>query len=104
MHGAPRDHHRPRRRWKVAGLAALLIVLVSGGALGWHLRLQRTTYLTDADTIKRPLEDASPRDVLWRPAERLAGAFNTATDESEPSVAVDAGTLFFARGEDVLCK
>ncbi len=88
-----------RKRWHIAGLAALLIVLVSGGALAWHLRLHRTTYLTDADTIKRPLEAALPRDVLWRPAERLAGAFNTATDESEPSVAADAGTFFFARGE-----
>ena len=98
MHGAPRQP-RPRRRWKIAGLAALLIVLVVGGAIGWHLRLRRTTYLTDADTIKRPLEDASPRNVLWRPAERLPGALSTATDESEPSVAADGGPLFFARGE-----
>ncbi|MHC4415981.1 MAG: hypothetical protein ACYS0G_11920 [Planctomycetota bacterium] len=87
-------------------LAALVVVGV--GAVVWQFRVRHDTFFTDADTIRRPVDAASPRDVLWRPAVGLPEAINSGRDEHEPRVSADGGTLFLVRGKagrdtDIFC-
>jgi hypothetical protein len=80
----------------------LVLVPILGGiaalAAGWHLRERTTAHYTDADTIHRPADDARVRDVLWRQAEPLDAAVNSADDEYEPRPTADGTTLFLVRG------
>ena len=75
------------------GLAAI----GGGGGLAWYLREHSDAFFTDADTIDRPVHEASPRDVLWRDPTNLAPVINTAADEYGPAVSPDGLTLYFAR-------
>ena len=73
---------RFRKTWLVAGLGVVMIVGV--GAIAWHLRTQQFSFYTDADAIRRPLDEVVPRDILWRPAVKLPALINTTADEREP--------------------
>jgi len=94
----PDPRRRPNSRHLVF-LVAVFAVLGTGMTL-WHLRVRSTTFLTDGDTIRRRESLAAPRDVLWRPAERLTEGVNTpAVDEFEPRLSADGLTLWFVRGK-----
>ena len=88
---------RFKKTWLVAGVG--VVMLAGAAAIGWHLRTQIFTYYTDADAIRRPVDEVVPRDILWRPAVKLSLAINTAADEREPSVAAGGMTIFFVRGK-----
>jgi len=81
----------------VVSLACATIVLALG--LAWYVRARPIGFYTDADTIRRPAREADPRDVLWRPAERLGATINSETDEYEPKLSADGTRLFFVRGK-----
>ncbi len=81
----------------MAGLG--IVMVVGAGAIAWHLRTQYFSYYTDADAIRRPLDEVVPRDILWRPAVKLPALINTTADEREPGVGADGMTVFFVRGK-----
>ena len=83
---------------RILFLTVIVLMLVGAAAIIWHGRQRHVGYFTDADTIRRPLADASPRDVLWQPARELAAVINTGVDEYEPRLAADGTMLFFVRG------
>ena len=81
--------------WLVGGLSA---VIISGiGAIAWHLRTQQSIFYTDSDAIRRPIDEVNPRDILWRPAVKLADSINTLSDEKDPGVGAGELTVFFTR-------
>jgi len=83
--------------WLVSGVSA---VILSGiGAIAWHLRTQSFIFYTDADSIRRPIDEVKPRDILWRPAVKLSDAINSSADEKDPGVGAGAMTVFFARAK-----
>ena len=88
---------RFKKTWLVAGLGVVMVV--GAGAIAWHLRTQYSSFYTDADAIRRPLDEVVPRDILWRPAVKLPTLINTAVDEREPGVTADGMTVFFVRGK-----
>ncbi|MBT8486169.1 MAG: PD40 domain-containing protein, partial [Phycisphaerae bacterium] len=83
-------------RLALLGLAALTIVAVVG--VWWYQRERSIEVYTDADRIRLPALDASPRDILWQPAEVLPGVINQSEDEFEPHLAPDGRSLLFVRG------
>lgn len=84
-------------RWLTISLA--VAILAGAGGLIWYLRPRTTTVLTDNDTIRRPVAETSPRDVLWRRPVKLPAGINTDGDEYEPALAPDGAVLFFVRGK-----
>ncbi len=88
---------RFKKTWLVAGFG--VVMLAGAATIAWHLRTQYFTYYTDADAIRRAVDEVVPRDILWRPAVKLSSAINTAADEREPSVAAGGMTVFFVRGK-----
>jgi len=81
-------------------LITLVLASVATGAIyAWQWnKTQDATYLTDAQTIRTPLRSAPVREILWQPAERLAGVLGTDGDDYEPRISADGQTLFFVRG------
>jgi Tol biopolymer transport system component len=73
-------------------------VLLTAGALAWHLRERRHIVYTDADTIRQDIAEAAPRDVLWQPPAALPPGINSTGDEYEPALSRDGLTLLFVRG------
>jgi hypothetical protein len=80
-------------------IATVALAVVGAAALAWHLRERRDGFYTDADTIRRAVDDTAPRDVLWRPARPLDALVNTGGDEYEPRVTADGHALMFVRGK-----
>jgi len=83
---------------RILFLTVIVLMLVGAAAIAWHGRQRHVGYYTDADTIRRPLADTSPRDILWQPARDLADVINTDLDEYEPRLVADGTMLFFVRG------
>ncbi|MHC4219844.1 MAG: hypothetical protein ACYSU7_15490, partial [Planctomycetota bacterium] len=90
---------RNRQSLLFASCTLVLACVVGAIALAWHLREHRDTYFTDADTIRRPIDAATPRDILWRPPVGLPQIVNTPGDEHGPVISPDGATLFFVRGQ-----
>lgn len=88
---------RLSKRILILGLGVIIIGAIGVGA--WLLREQRTMYYTDADSIKRKIDEVTPRDILWKPAVELAGPVNSPLRETEPASAGDGLVLYFVRGE-----
>lgn len=88
---------RPSRLLWAAVLAAAL--LSAAGALGWRLRPIRAEYYSDAGTIRQPVREAQPRDILWQPPTPLSDLVNTTHEDYEPRLSWDGLTLFFVRGQ-----
>ncbi len=82
-------------------LIVLMIVVsaVAAGAGWWVLRPSRTTFLTDAETIREPAETVSLREVLWQPPAPVQSVVDEQSDEIEPRLTADGATLFFVRGK-----
>lgn len=76
-------------------------LLFGGGAalLIWRLQPERRVFFSDADTIRAPQHAVAPRDILWRPAQRLPALASAAGEDYEPRVSWDGLTLFFVRGK-----
>jgi hypothetical protein len=90
---------RSIRRWLLLGSGTLVVVAAVGAVgLAWYLREHRDTYFTDAATIHRPVETATPRDILWRPPVALPPVMNTAGDEYAPVMSPDGAVFYFVRG------
>ncbi|MCH8823921.1 MAG: PD40 domain-containing protein [Planctomycetes bacterium] len=81
--------------WLVGGISA--VILSGVGAIAWHLRTQSSIFYTDADAIRRPIDEVKPRDILWRPAVKLSDEINSSADEKDPAVGAGAMTIYFAR-------
>ncbi|MHC4827451.1 MAG: hypothetical protein ACYTEY_12920, partial [Planctomycetota bacterium] len=91
---------RSIRRWLLLGSATLVVAAAAGAVgLAWYLREHRDTYFTDADTIRRPITGAIPRDILWRPPVALPPIVNTPDGEYGPVLSPDGSTAYFVRGQ-----
>ncbi len=90
--------NRPLKAWLAISFAAFGLAAVGGGVgLAWYLREHNNAFFTDADTIDRPVDESSPRDVLWRDPTDLPAVINGATDEYGPALSADGLSLYFAR-------
>src|SRR3954465_10185123 len=74
------------------GIALLALTILAAFAA----RPDHSQWWTDGDLIRVPREKAPIREVLWRPAQPLKGAF-TAADEYEPRYSADATLVIFVR-------
>ncbi len=90
---------RSATRWAVFGFTMLVAAGTTAIAIAWYQREHHTTWLTDAQSIRRPIAEAEARDILWRPPLDLPEAINGASGEFEPAVSPDGLSLFFARGQ-----
>ncbi len=89
---------RPLKVWLAISFAAFGLAAIGGGVgLAWYLREHSDAFFTDADTIDRPVDESSPRDVLWRDPADLPAAINTSVDEYGPALSADGLSLYFAR-------
>jgi hypothetical protein len=93
-------------KWLLIGSGIFGAAGVAG--LVWYLQPERHRFYTDADTIKQPLESATPRDILWQPPVKLGDVLNTAEQDYEPRLSWDGLTLYFVRGKagenaDIYC-
>ncbi len=79
----------------VIGVSAA--VVIAGTAVVWYTRERRTSFLTDAESIREAAAGARVRDVLWQPAKRLP--VSTDGEEYEPRISEDGQTMFFVRGK-----
>lgn len=78
------------------GLSSLIIVSVL--AVFWYQREQHTTIFSDAEFILAPIDEVTPRDVLWRPPVALPDVLNSGGNEFEPAFTSDGITMYFVRG------
>lgn len=85
------------KRAIVIGLA--LLVFAFGAVLAWDRWPRRSTYYTDAVSIREPLATATPRDILWQPPISLPPVINSTADDYEPRMSPDGLTLYFVRGK-----
>ncbi len=86
------------RTWVTLGFTAFGLAAVGGGVgLTWYLREHSNSFFTDADTIDRSVDQASPRDILWREPTDLSPVINTATDEYAAGLGAEGVALYFAR-------
>ncbi|MCC6678324.1 MAG: PD40 domain-containing protein [Phycisphaerales bacterium] len=86
-------------RWTRIGMAALAAcVLVGGGALALKPSARAHARYTDGRAIRVAAQGAPLRMVLWKPAEVIAGAINTGSDEYEPRLSADGTVMVFVRG------
>ena len=76
-----------------------IIAIIAAVAIICYMQPVRRVYLTDADTIKQPVETAIARDILWQPPAKLPTAINTGADDYEPRLSWDGLSLFFVRGK-----
>ncbi len=78
----------------------------AGAALYWWLGVENTAVYTDDGAIAASADDASPRDVLWRPPESVTPA-NGPLAEGTPRVSPSGDELYLSRtsadgGSDLL--
>ena len=78
------------------GLSSLIIVSVL--AVIWYQREQHTTIFSDAEFILAPIDEVTPRDVLWQPPVALPDVLNSVGNEFEPAFTSDGITMYFVRG------
>lgn len=87
----------------------MLVALVVVGGLAfatigaWQRAQSSGTFYTDnapADTIRESASNASPRDILWKPATALARGINSPQNELDPGVSADGTMLFFSRASE----
>ncbi|MCP4246122.1 MAG: hypothetical protein GY778_03650 [bacterium] len=76
-----------------------MAAVIGGGALVWQQWPRWDRFYTDAETIRRPVADIDPRDVLWQPPVPLGEVVNTSAEDYEPHLSWDGLTLFFVRGK-----
>jgi len=76
------------------GIGAVVCVMA---AAYWWIGPDRRSFYTDDASIRSTLDEAAPRDVMWRPAERLAGGVNSALDEADPEVGPAGDAVYFSR-------
>lgn len=81
------------RHWSGLVAVALLAGLIGAG---WWVTQQRVW--TDHAGVRLSDETVKVRRIVWTPAERLAGPFNSDAAEYEPAVSPDERRLFFVRG------
>ena len=74
-----------------------LAVLGALAIVAWQSRGERTTYLTDHDSIRTPISDAVPRDILWRDA-IVTPDLNTPGSDAAPVIDATGQWMFFVRG------
>ncbi|HEY2332867.1 MAG TPA: PASTA domain-containing protein [Acidimicrobiales bacterium] len=87
VEGAPPTGRHPRRRWILAGLAALLVVLGGGGAAVWAITRPPTYPVPDVGNgsiqearTKLAQAMAASKDVKWKVVERAEFSRTTAVD------------------------
>ena len=92
---------KPRLKvWLGISFAAFGLAAIGGGVgLAWYLREHSDAFFTDADTIDRPVDESSPRDVLWRDPADLPAVINTAADEYGPALSADGLSLYSGGGD-----
>lgn len=84
-----------RRTLAILALLTVLVPLALAVVAWW--RSAETSVWTDHRSLRVPHEDASPRAVIWRPAEPVPGARVEHVDEYEPKASPDGATLVFVR-------
>jgi hypothetical protein len=84
-------------RYTLLTLGAL--VLIVGGAIAWHTWPRTREFYSDAEAIKRPVEQTTAREILWKPPAMLPGWATAMADEYEPRLSDDGLTLYFVRGK-----
>lgn len=87
------------RRWTFILIPAALLL---GGGVGlwvWLGPPAARHFYTDAETIRLPVAQAQPREVLWQPPRPLAEILDTGQECYEPKLSWDGLTLFFVRGK-----
>lgn len=98
MSHAPQQPEPTVSRGRAARWAAsLLLVGALMFAAGWWFTGRRVW--TDDATIRRAVDKAELREVLWTRPQPLADAFNTENQEYEPSVSPDGTEVYFVRGK-----
>lgn len=84
---------------RILVISLVLLAAIAGGAWWWVLRPTRITYLTDGQTIRESAATAALREVLWQAPTPVGHLTDTPSDEFEPRISADGGTLFFVRGK-----
>ncbi|MCZ6834243.1 MAG: hypothetical protein O7G85_00570, partial [Planctomycetota bacterium] len=87
-----------RRTLRILIYLVPIVSIIGLIAIAWYQRERQVSFLSDAATIREPLDAVNPRDVLWSPAVKLPGLLNTQGNEFEPAVSPDGFTLYFVRG------
>lgn len=87
--------------WLRRILIALVVMIVAGSMIVvWRFLPYSVSYYTDAQSIREPIRNVQPRDILWQsPTPIDVPAINTDVAEYEPRLSWDGLTLFFVRGK-----
>ncbi len=85
--------------FKVITTTVVVLLLVTGVVVVARLLPVTHRFYTDADLIRRPIELANTRDILWQPARSMSELINTTADDYEPRLSADGMTLYFVRGK-----
>ena len=88
-----------RRIIRYTLLTVGLLVLIGAAAVAWHTWPRTREFYSDAEAIKRPVEQTTAREVLWKPPSMLPGWATAMADEYEPRLSDDGLTLYFVRGK-----
>ena len=84
---------------KILVITLTIALFAVAGLLAWRLKPTREKLFTDGETIRRPVAQATIRDILWQPPIKLDPLINTTGDEYEPRTSADGLTIFFVRGK-----
>ncbi|MEW6251835.1 MAG: carboxypeptidase regulatory-like domain-containing protein, partial [Planctomycetota bacterium] len=80
-------------------IAALLVVAAGGAGGFWYVQPRGQSYWTDGETVRQPVDNTQPRDILWQPPASLSELLSIGDDDYEPRLSWDGLTLYFVRGK-----